>query len=302
MFEKQSAFGDMEDEGFGLEETGDGLDFLSDESEYEDEGFGELEDFGDMMGADTLGATGEGYADGFGVDGYVDGFGGFDGEADNDEFLGSVWKAAKGAAKKLAPLAKKFAPAIGTVIGSAIAGPAGAALGGKLGSVVKSLESEDEGETEDEMNAPVRVPPIDDGLSEAMAVAASKSRPADAQSLGSALTVTIASRAPLSVKAVLPVLAKASGDVARNLAASSDPRAKALIRTLPSIQKKTIATLTRKAQTGKPVTPRTAVRVMARHASRVMGNPQAIATALANNAVKKRGIDRKAVAAAERFH
>ncbi|MGA0594626.1 hypothetical protein [Enterovirga sp. CN4-39] len=224
------------------------------------------------------------------------------GEAEGDEFLGSIWKAAKKAAKVVAPIAKKFAPQIGTVIGGALGGPAGAAIGGKLGSVVRSLEAEDEGETEDEMNATVRIPQTDEQLAESMAVAASKSPANDALALGSAITITIASRAPLAVKTVTPVLAKASADVARRLVMTRDPRARALIRALPTIQRRTIATLTRKAQTGKPVTPRTAVRVMAKQANRTLSNPQNLAKALAGNAVRKRQLDRRAIARSERFY
>lgn len=306
MYETQT-YGEMETDPFELNEA-DGYGFMQAESETGAGANGGLAEYEALVGG--------GSSDGF------DGFDGFDQEAwegesfdqfepfdqfdqfgdmEGDPFFGKIWNAAKKAAKVVAPIAKKFAPAIGSVIGGALGGPAGAAIGGKLGGFVKNMEAEDEGETEDELNAPVRVPATDDQLSEAMAAAAARSTPLDASALGSALTVTIASRAPLPVKAVMPVLAKAGSDVARRLATSRDPRAKALIRTLPTIQKKTVATLTRKVQSGRPVTPRTAVRVMARHASRTLSNPQVIAKALADNAAKKRGIDKKAVAAAERF-
>ncbi|SEI72896.1 hypothetical protein SAMN05428950_10140 [Sphingomonas sp. OV641] len=306
MYETQT-YGEMETDPFELNEA-DGYGFMQAESETGAGANGGLAEYEALVGGSS--------SDGF------DGFDGFDQEAwegesfdqfepfdqfdqfgdmEGDPFFGKIWNAAKKAAKVVAPIAKKFAPAIGSVIGGALGGPAGAAIGGKLGGFVKNMEAEDEGETEDELNAPVRVPATDDQLSEAMAAAAARSTPLDASALGSALTVTIASRAPLPVKAVMPVLAKAGSDVARRLATSRDPRAKALIRTLPTIQKKTVATLTRKVQSGRPVTPRTAVRVMARHASRTLSNPQVIAKALADNAAKKRGIDKKAVAAAERF-
>ncbi|WP_033920047.1 hypothetical protein [Sphingomonas sp. 37zxx] len=298
MYDQQQSYGELENDPFELNGAGGGgaSGFMN--AEYEDEAFGELDDFAGNDGYEPFGEDEyDGEAWGASENNGYDQF-----DPEGDEFLGKIWNAAKKAAKVVAPIAKKFAPQIGSVIGGALGGPAGAAIGGKLGGFVKSMEAEDEGETEDEMNAVIRVPITDDQLSEAMAVAATKSRPNDAASLGSALTVTIASRAPLPVKAVIPVLAKAGSDVARTLASSRDPRARALIRTLPTIQKRTVATLTRKAQTGKPVTPRTAVRVMARHASRTMGSPQVIAKALADNAAKKRGIDRKAVAGAERFY
>ncbi|MFA6112828.1 MAG: hypothetical protein WC729_02525 [Sphingomonas sp.] len=307
MYENQQNFGELEADPFELNEVGP-YGFMN--AEYEGEGFGgDFEDFaGD--GYDHYGDGFDQLSDGFdqyaGGDNYWEGElegDGFDpfGDQEGEEFFGKIWSAAKKAAKIVAPIAKKFAPQIGSVIGGALGGPAGAMLGSKLGGFVKQMEGEEEGETEDELNAPVRVARDDDQLSESMAVAATRSNPNDAGMFGSAITVTIASRAPLAVKAVVPVLAKAGSDVARRLAATGDPRAKALIRMLPTIQKRTVATLTQKAQTGRAVTPKTAVRVMARHASRTLANPQAIAKALAQNAAKKRGIDRRAVAGAERF-
>ncbi|MBD9374514.1 hypothetical protein IB238_17975 [Rhizobium sp. ARZ01] len=274
--------------GFLSAEAGDAL---SDFEAFDQEDIGVTEgNFFDVESFEEFSADGHDFEEEYAM------------EADGDQFLGAVWKAAKKAAKVVAPIAKKFAPQIGTMIGGALGGPAGAAIGGKLGSVVRSLEADNEIETEEEMNAMIRVPAIDDQLSEAMAVAASKAPVSDALALGSAITITISSRAPLAVKTVTPVLAKASADVARRLAATNDPRARTLIRTLPTIQRRTIATLTRKAQTGKPVTPRTALRVMAKQANRTLTNPNTIAKALAGNAAKKRQIDRRAVARAERFY
>lgn len=251
------------------------------------DGFGELsgEAFGELEG--DVATEGEGYD-------------GFEFEGEGDPFFGSIWRGVKKAASAVAPLAKRFAPQIGTAIGGALGGPAGAALLGKLGSLAQQLEGE-EMESEEELNAPSAVPPVDESLSESMADSATKLPPALAQSMGSAITVTVASRAPLSVKAVVPVLARASGDIARQLAGTRDPRAKTIIRVLPTINKKTISTLTAKARNGRPVTPRTAIRVMRTQANRVLNNPQTLGKALANNAQKRGQLNRAAIAKAERF-
>jgi hypothetical protein len=79
----------------------------------------------------------------------------------------------KKAASAVAPLAKRFAPQIGTAIGGALGVPAGAALLGKLGSLAQQLEGE-EMESEEELNAPSAVPPVDESLSESMADSATK--------------------------------------------------------------------------------------------------------------------------------
>ncbi|UYY57243.1 DUF1320 domain-containing protein [Sphingomonas sp. S2-65] len=306
MLDRTTSYGDMEDEDFDRDLA---LGFMSSESggyssededhfdnfangydgEYEDEDHFSYEF--EAEGSEEVGSF-SGYGEAY--DGES-----FDGEG--DEFFGSIWKAAKKAASAVAPIAKKFAPQIGSVIGGALGGPAGAAIGGKLGGFVQQMEAEDEGESEDEMNAVADVPTTEDQLAESVAHAASRGRAADAQSLGSQITIFIGSRAPLPVKTVLPVLSQASGNVARALVQSRDPRARALIRTLPTIQRRTVATLTQKARAGKPVTPRIAVRVMAKHANRTLSNQQAIGKALASNAAKKRSLDRRAIKSAERF-
>lgn len=232
-------------------------------------------------------------------------FEGFD--LEGDEFWGSLKKiarkvggAAKRVAKKLAPIAKRHAGKIGTVIGGAVAGPAGAAIGGKIGGIVKNLEDEDEYDTEDEMEAVMPIPALDDSLAEAMAAAATKAKPSDAQALGGAITITIMSKAPIAVKTVAPALVSASGRIARTMAA--DPRGKELIRTLPTIVKKTAATLNQKARKGKPVTKGTAARVMTKHAKRTLRSQARLARALANNSAKKRRLDKAAIARAEKFY
>lgn len=233
-----------------------------------------------------------------------DDFDGFD--LEGDEFLGAlggiakkIGSAAKGAAKKLAPLAKKHAGKIGALIGGAIGGPAGAAVGGKLGSVVQNLEDEDDFDSEDEMEAAMPIAALDDSLAEAMAAAAARANPVDAQALGGAFTLTIMSRTPIRVKSVAPGLASASGRIVRSMTVT--PASRQLIKALPTVVKQTAATLNRKAQKGKPITKATAARVMTKHARRTLGSEARLASALAGNVAKKRRLDTAAIARAERF-
>ena len=259
------------------------------------------------------------YEDDFGSDTVPDPYGDdeyevFLGEDDYDEFdfegdeflgaLGGIAKkigaAAKGAAKKLAPLAKQHAGKIGALIGGAVGGPAGAAIGGKLGGIVKNLEDEDDFDFEDEMEAAMPIAPLDDSLAESMASAAAKSSPSDAQALGGAFTLTIMSKTPIAVKSVAPGLASASGRIARSMTGS--PASRQLIKVLPTVLKRTAATLNKKAQKGKPITNTTAARVMTKHAKRTLGSEARLATALAGNVAKKRRLDTAAIARAERYH
>lgn len=304
-----SALDELEFEGFGAGRPGEQEGYMASEAYA---GEGEFEDRYD--GFDSGEGEFEDRYDGFdgGLGEFESRFDGFDSgegefesylgewEGEGDPFFGKIWQAAKKVGKVVAPLAKRFAPQIGSVIGGALGGPAGAAIGGKLGGFVQQLEAEDEGESEDEMNFVAPIPELEGQLAEAVALAASRGRPLDAQSLGSQITIFIGARAPIRVRTVLPVLSKASGDIARTLVAQRDPRARMLVRALPAIQRRTIATLTRKAQMGRPVTPRIATRVMAKHAQRTLANPQAISQALAQNAMRKRVLDRRAIASAER--
>lgn len=266
--------------------------------DFEDYGDEFVDDFDDFSDYEML-AEYDGYDDD-----YVDLEGDWEGYDELDPFFGKAFRKIGGfvkrAAKKLAPIAKAHAGKIGGLLGGVVGGPAGAALGSKIGGFVQNLEDADDYDSEDEMDAMAPVSVIDEGLAESMATAASKSRPADAQALGGAIAITITSKTPIEVKRVTPALASAAGRMAKSLA--SDPAAKPLVKTLPTIVKQTAGTLRKKAAKGKPVTPKTAIRVMAKQAKRTLASPKRLEKALANNAVKRRKLDKAAIAKAERFY
>ncbi|MFD2740293.1 hypothetical protein ACFSUD_11965 [Sulfitobacter aestuarii] len=268
----------MYEEDFAEDED----DLFEDEDLYEDDEGSEWEDFEDE-------------------DYYEDDDESFEfGEFEGDPFFGRLKRWAKKGAKKLLGVAKRNAGKIGTVIGGAFGGPAGAAIGGGIGRFVKNLEDEDEHDTEDEMNAMMQISPVDEGLAEAMGSAASKARPSDAQALGGAIAITITSKAPMAVKTVAPGIASATGRMARRFA--SNRSSKQLNKTLATIVKDTTAALARKDRKGKPITKRTAARVMTKQAKRTLSSQPRLARALANNVSKKRRLNRAAIAKAERFY
>ncbi len=239
----------------------------------------------------------------------------FEGEADEWGFLKKAWSGLKKVGKKLAPIAKQLAPLAGKAIGGAFGGPAGAMIGGKLGSLVGNLEDEDflegfdgygdfedESDSEDEMNAEeyMEFDSEDEDVAEYMAdLAARAPNTLDAGAMAGAITITIASKAPMQVKAVGPTLSSGAARVTRLM--KRDPRTKPLVKTVPAIAKKTVATLSKKAEKGKPITPSTAKRVMAKQAVRVLGNPRELTKALAKNEVKRRKVNMKAIKRAERY-
>ncbi len=227
---------------------------------------------------------------------------------EGEEFLGGLWKKVKALAPKVAPILKKLAPVAGTVIGGALGGPAGAALSGKLGGVVSQLEAEEEyfdgegGDTEDEMEAQV-VPgltPSQDVMAEVLAgQAAEVESEEEAEALAGGTTIYIVGQAPLAVKRVSPALAKGTARLTRLL--RKRPQTRPFIKAIPTITKKTVATLSRKAAKGKPVTPKTAIRTMAKQTMRLFGSPKKTAVALVRNQVKRKKLSQPAVARAEQF-
>ena len=224
-----------------------------------------------------------------------------------------IFKRAGKMAVKLAKKAKANAARIGTAVGAAVAGPAGAAHGAQIGNAIQNLEDsdwddeeweyeswDDESDTEDEMNAMMPMSSLDDSLAEAMASAAAKSNPSDAQALGGALTLTIASRAPMAVKKVAPALACATGRITKQMA--TDHSSRPLINMVPTIVKDAVATLNSKNEKGKPITSKTAGRVLVKQAKRTLQSKTKMAKALTNNALKKKKLNKAAVARAERFY
>jgi hypothetical protein len=217
-----------------------------------------------------------------------------------------VFGFARRLAKRLVKVGKKLAPAAGAAIGT-LGGPAGTAIGGSVGGIVRDLEDEDfadyeddDMDTEDEMNATLPIAPVDDSLAEAMAAAAAKSSPNDAQALGGAITITIMTRSPLAVKSMAPGIASATGRIAKSMASS--PASRPLVKVMPDVVKRTAASLGRKAAKGKPITNKTTARVMKKQLKRVLGSEKNLAKALAGNEVKRRRLNKAAIARAERFY
>jgi hypothetical protein len=285
--------GDTEYTALDGEGAGDGLAGSLHEDAFDDElGLGESEDFSDLEtmleGGLEEGELGEEFA-----------------EFEGDPFLGGVWKRVKKVARTIAPVVKKLAPIAGKVVGGAFGGPAGAMIGGKIGGLVSQLEAEEfdgeGGDTEEELEAQT-VPgltAVNEALAEEFAgESAETENEAEAQSLAGGVTIHIISHAPMAVQRMSPILVRRSARLAQLLRRS--PRTRPFLKTLPAINRRTVATLAHKAARGKPITPRTAVRTMARQTMRLLGNPQRTATALVKNDLHRRKLRRSAVSRVER--
>jgi hypothetical protein len=101
--------------------------------------------------------------------------------------------------------------------------------------------------------------------------------------LGAALPITITimsgSRA---VRPVYPALVRANRRLVRSIRTSGQAGPQ-LLRVVPAIQRRTIATLRAARRAGHPVTPQLATRVMAGHAARVLSSPRLCGHALVRN-------------------
>lgn len=135
-------------------------------------------------------------------------------------------------------------------------------------------ESEWEWEMESELNPIRRVYP--DALMEHLGHAAAEAESeAEAEAFIGALIPLAARLVPRIAPAVMraaPNLIRGATRVARTLRAN--PTTRPLVRTIPTIVRRTAVQMARQAARGQPVTPTSAVQTLARQAGQVIGSPQ----------------------------
>jgi hypothetical protein len=204
-------------------------------------------------------------------------------EVEGEEFLGALLGTA---ARALAPQARALAPQLLRRVG-----PAAARTALRGGMQTLGLgESEEEGESEGEaILSPIRrVYP--DAMMEHFGHAASQARSeAEAEAFIGAL-IPLAARlvprvAPAIVRAA-PGLIRGVAGITRTLRAT--PATRPLVRTVPTIVRRTARDLARQTARGRQPTPQQAVRTLARQANRVLSNPQQCRQALQRNAAVDR--------------
>jgi hypothetical protein len=177
---------------------------------------------------------------------------------------------------------------LGSAAGGAVS-PAGARLGRDLGAVtaqnllplLPQRESELEEEWEDEalLNPIRRVYP--DALMEHMAhAAAGAESEAEAEAFLGAL-IPLAARA---IPAVAPTILRAAPGLIRGVSGIAqtllrNPSTRQLVRTLPTIVRRTATVLARGQQQGRSATPAAAARTLAGQAARVLSSPAQCARA-----------------------
>jgi hypothetical protein len=130
-------------------------------------------------------------------------------------------------------------------------------------------ELELEGETEFELNPVRRVYP--DAMMEHLGHAAAEAESEAAAEAFLGALLPIAARALPSVMRAAPRLIPQIGRIARVL--RRNPATRPLVRAIPTIVQRTANTLARQAARGRPITARSALRVLDRQTSRALRNP-----------------------------
>lgn len=237
----------------------------------------------------------------------------FEGEYEAEEFFSRLAGLARRAAqspalRRVALSAARSAlgglGSIGGSMGGAIGGARGASLGQDLGATLGRHasgwlpqreyegefelegeyefegESEFEGEGEFELEGEYEINPQQRVYNEALMehlghAAAEAETEEEAEAFIGALVplaARVATRAAPAIMRAAPQLMRSVGGVARTLMRS--PTTRPLMRAIPTIVRRTAATVARQTGRGQRVTPSGAVRTLARQTARVLSSPQ----------------------------
>lgn len=151
----------------------------------------------------------------------------------------------------------------------------------------------EEVDTEDELEAGLMagLDAETEALVEHLARAAETARSdAEACGLASGIATCMLMPAPVYVRRLAPVLIRRTIYLVRVLRRT--PARRRLIRTVPLILRRTAGTLVRKAKKRRPVTAKTAVRILNTHARRVLGSPARRSRALRAATVRRTRLNR----------
>ncbi|MBD2057530.1 hypothetical protein H6F88_16125 [Oculatella sp. FACHB-28] len=223
-------------------------------------------------------------------------------EDEGEYFFKKLGRGLKSLAKVAAPIAKRLAPiAARTLVGmipgvGAVAGP----LAGKLTSALlkegemeaAQLEAQLFGTNEFEAEVANTEIAHEAALTEVLAAqAAEAATEAEAEAAAAAalpITITIMG-GQRALRPVTPILAQANGRLVKTLRQQGKV-GKQLLRTVPAIQRRTVATLKAASRAGKPITGAMAVKAMAASAQQVLNNPRTVQRSITRNAVLRQRV------------
>lgn len=213
----------------------------------------------------------------------------FEDEFEGEEFLGDAWRwltKPQSKQRKVALSAAKAAlkgggtaggAALGALAGGAGA-PVGGVLGGTVGAGLASLLPDEEFEDASTCAGRGSVNAAMEHFGDMACRARSN---AEAEAFLGALIPLVGKLVPQAaavVRRAAPRLIRGVGSVARTL--RSSPVTRGLVKSVPTIVKRTAADVAKQVAQGKPVTPKGAVRTLAKQTARTLGRPDACQAAL----------------------
>jgi len=218
-------------------------------------------------------------------------------EDEGEYFFKRALKGIKKVAKVVAPLAKRLAPIAAKALVGAIpgAGPMAGPLAGKLVSSLlregemEAIEMEAQffGTNEAEAEVGNTQAAYEAALTEVLAAEASHSQNESeaAALMGTALPSAVKSMGGRqALRPIMPVLVRANARLVR-LLHQRGPAGRQLLRLVPTIMRRTTASLHAAQRAGRPINGAIAKRIMAAHAARVLGNAKILTSAMIRNAI-----------------
>jgi hypothetical protein len=216
---------------------------------------------------------------------------------EGEYFFKNVLRGIRKVAKVAAPLAKRFAPIVAKTLVGAIPG-AGAVAGPLAGKLVSSLLREGEmeavqmeaqffGNNEAEAEVSQSEAAYEAALTEVLAAEASHSQSeSEAEALiGAAVPGAVKSMGgQRSLRHIIPTLVQANARLVKLLHRRGSA-GRQLLRLLPTIMRRTIASLRAAQRAGRPVNSALAGRLMAGQAMRVLGSSNILTKAMIRNAI-----------------
>src|SRR5262249_53970181 len=239
----------------------------------------------------------------------------WEGEFEGGEhFVNGLTRRIKGFVQRVTPQLRTIIARAAPIVGTAIGGPFGSALGRVAGSALgeeelqhefehlehaheyewehhpehaHEFEWEGEAHHESSQEAAYEIAHHEMTHHEALAemIAASASREqheAQAEAMvGAAVVTTLSPRDRRALRRIIPDLIRGLSVLTGIL--RRDRNTRVAVRTMPTIVRRTVATLKRQASAGQPVTRRAAARAAVTQMLRLVGNPAACAAAIRQN-------------------
>jgi hypothetical protein len=217
-----------------------------------------------------------------------------EGEYEGEEFFRRIASVAGRFARQAAPALRQVARVAAPIVGTAVAGPVGGMLARTAANALLESEIEGEVEYEGEYEDEARPGGAARPVAEMMAAAAARV-PSEAEAEAYAAAAAVQSLSPQDLRdlhALLPHLVHGTAILTRLLRRRAITRP--AVRVVPTVIQRTARTIRRYQTAGRPVTPRTAGRIMATQVRGILGSPRTVTRAMTRNVAATRRVARPA--------